>query len=163
MLHIPNSDHPVCLKDDPGSGGESSGLLLSTTEPGNLLQIVGKHFVRGKRNQISLTPFIASRYCKPLICVQLCFICICIICPKWQMDLSKLENVFVKIEKYMCPNCRIVGHIVLVLSKSSWFPLVLVLLFSLLNCWPLVDGGWTKCYYGAGRQHIMILPLWRPD
>ena len=56
------------------------------------------------------------------------------------MDLSKLENVFVKIEKYMCPNCRIVGHIVLVLSKSLWFPLVLVLLFSLLNCWPLVDG-----------------------
>ena len=28
VLHIPNSDHPICLKDDPGSGGESSGLLL---------------------------------------------------------------------------------------------------------------------------------------
>ena len=54
VLHIPNSDHPVCLKDDPGSGGESSGLLLSTTESGLifckfLLCGIYKHFILPKQ------------------------------------------------------------------------------------------------------------------
>ena len=78
VLHIPNSDHPVCLKDDPGSGGESSGLLLSTTES---VSISCKFLLC--EIQISLTTLIASR--QPLIYVQLRLICICIIFPNLQI------------------------------------------------------------------------------